>query len=86
MCVLSIIVAPDECEVKHIPTSSMSLTVSWWASLSLHTQVQEHIKAVITVTASQPVLTNTSRSKTQIHFNTADDQAGNNIIEIWFSI
>lgn len=45
VCVLSIIVGADECEVKHIPTGRMSLTVSCWASPSCHTRVEEHVKA-----------------------------------------
>lgn len=42
VCVLSIIAGAYKCEVKHIPTSSMSLTVSCWASPACHTWVKEH--------------------------------------------
>lgn len=44
VCVLSIISGADECEGKHIPTSSVSLTVSCWASPSCHTWVKEHVE------------------------------------------
>lgn len=45
VCALSIITGADECEVKHIQTSSMSLTVSCWASPSCHTRVKERVGA-----------------------------------------
>ena len=45
VCVPSITVGADECEVRHIPTSSLSLTLSCRASPSCHTWVEELVEA-----------------------------------------